>query len=28
VIFEGKPSDAARNKDVISAYLGDVDDIG
>ena len=28
VIFEGKPSDAAKNKDVISAYLGDVDDIG
>lgn len=28
VIFEGKPSDAARNKDVIMAYLGDVDDIG
>ena len=28
VIFEGKPSDAAVNKDVISAYLGDVDDIG
>ena len=28
VIFEGAPSEAAQNKDVIMAYLGDVDDIG